>query len=86
VPFLTVPIKELTRLSLSESLLPKAISEALGISLAEVLDLYFRDGDEDMQDHLVWEVIDRCRINEEDKRNQVREMYMELPYQRDDTF
>jgi hypothetical protein len=52
VPSLLVPIKELTRSSSNESLLPKAISEALGISLAEVMDLYFRDGsDEEVQDH-----------------------------------
>jgi hypothetical protein len=43
-----VPIGELTRLSLSLSnLLPEAISEALGISLSEVLDLYFRDVSEE---------------------------------------
>jgi hypothetical protein len=40
---------------------PKAISEALGISLSEVFDLYFRDIDEVTRDRLVWEVIDRRR-------------------------
>jgi hypothetical protein len=62
VPPLTVPIEELTRSSSSsESLLPEAISEALGISLSEVFDLYFRDIDKVTRDHLVWEAIDRCR-------------------------
>jgi hypothetical protein len=47
VPSLTVPIAELTRSSSSESLLPEAISEALEISLAEVLELYFREDGKD---------------------------------------
>jgi hypothetical protein len=41
--------------------LPEAISEALGISLSEVFDLYFRDIDEVTRDRLVWEAIDRHR-------------------------
>jgi hypothetical protein len=42
-------------------MLPEAVSEALGISLSEVLDLYFRDIDEVMRDRLIWDVIDRRR-------------------------
>jgi hypothetical protein len=61
VPPLVVPIEELTRSSPSGSLLPEAISEALGISLSEVFDLYFRDIDEVAGDRLVWEAIDRRR-------------------------
>jgi hypothetical protein len=61
VPPLVVPIEELTRSSPSGSLLPEAISEALGISLSKVFDLYFRDIDEVARDHLVWEAIDRHR-------------------------
>jgi hypothetical protein len=39
-----VLVGELTRSSSSSgSMLPEAISEALGISLSEVFDLYFRD-------------------------------------------
>jgi hypothetical protein len=48
----TVPIEELTRSSLSSSMLPEAISEALGISLPEVLDLYFGGVSEEQRDHL----------------------------------
>jgi hypothetical protein len=88
VLFLRVPVEDLIRSALSdESLLPEAISEALGISLAEVLDLYFREGsDKDVRDCLIWEAIDRHRMGEEDERNRLREMDAELPYQRDDTF
>jgi hypothetical protein len=66
--------------------LPEAISEALGISLPEVLDLYFGGIDEGRRDCLVWDAIDRHRMNEEDEVNRVREMDMERPYERDDTF
>jgi hypothetical protein len=63
-----VPIGELTRLCLlSSNLLPEAISEALGISLSEVLDLYFRGVGEEQQDRLVWDTIDRRRMNVEDE-------------------
>jgi hypothetical protein len=54
-----VPVGELTRSSSSSgSMLPEAISEALGISLSEVFDLYIRDIDEVEREHLVWDVID----------------------------
>jgi hypothetical protein len=43
-----VPIEDLNRSSPSESLLPEAVSEALGISLSEVLNLYFGELDEDV--------------------------------------
>jgi hypothetical protein len=60
-----VPIEELTRSSSSGSLLPEAISEALGISLPKVLDLYFGGIDEGHRDRLIWDAIDRRRMNEE---------------------
>jgi hypothetical protein len=41
------------------------VNEALGISLSEVLNLYFRELDEDVRDRMVWEAIDRCRDQEE---------------------
>jgi hypothetical protein len=44
-------------------MLPEAISEALGITLSEVLDLYFGE----QQDRLVWDAIDRRRMNTEDE-------------------
>jgi hypothetical protein len=66
VPPRTVPVEDLTRSSPSESLLPEAVSEALGISLSEVLNLYFGELDEDTRDRMVWDAIDRCRGEEED--------------------
>jgi hypothetical protein len=51
------------------------------------MELYFRDdSNEDVWDHLVWEAIDRRRMSEENEWNPIREMDVELPYQRDDTF
>jgi hypothetical protein len=46
--------------------LPEAVSEALGISLSEVLNLYFGELDEDTRDCLGWDAIDRRRGEEED--------------------
>jgi hypothetical protein len=48
-------------------MLPEAISEALGISLSEVLDLYFGDISEEQRDRLVWDTIDRRRMIAEDE-------------------
>jgi hypothetical protein len=62
---MTVPVEDLTRLSPSESLLPEAVSEALGTSLSEVLDLYFGELDENTRDRMVWDAIDRRRDEEE---------------------
>jgi hypothetical protein len=45
---LIVPVKELTRSSSPVSMLPGALSEALGISLSEVMDRYF-DGSEESE-------------------------------------
>jgi hypothetical protein len=42
---LVIPVEELNRLSSSEGILLEAISEVLGISLSEVLNLYFGDTD-----------------------------------------
>jgi hypothetical protein len=53
-------------LSPSESLLPEAICEALGISLSEVLHLYFGELDKDTRDRMVWDAMDRRRGKEED--------------------
>jgi hypothetical protein len=60
-----VPIEDLNRSSPSESLLPEAVSEALGISLSEVLNLYFGELDEEVRDRMVWEAIDRHIDQEE---------------------
>jgi hypothetical protein len=66
VPLQVVPIEDLTRSSPSESLLPEAVSEALGISLSEVLNLYFGELDKGTRDRMVWDAIDRRRGEEED--------------------
>jgi hypothetical protein len=61
-----VPVEELNQSSSSEGMLPEAVSEALGISLAEVLDLYFGEPDEVKRDRLIWDSIDRRREDEEE--------------------
>jgi hypothetical protein len=66
VPLQVVPIEDLTQSSPSESLLPEAVSEALGISLSEVLNLYFGELDDSTWDQMVWDAIDRRRGEEED--------------------
>jgi hypothetical protein len=45
-----VPVEELTRSSSPSNMLPEAVSEALGISLSEVLELYFGELDEVRRD------------------------------------
>jgi hypothetical protein len=67
------------------------MSEALGISLSEVLNLYFGELDEVRRDHLIWESIDRRRGEEEDmqwlERRSRREEEAEFRlYYEDDTF
>jgi hypothetical protein len=41
------------------------MSEALGISLSEVLNLYFGELDKGIRDCMVWDAIDRRRDEEE---------------------
>jgi flavin-binding protein dodecin len=48
-------------------MLPEAISEALEISLSEVLGLYFGGISEEQRDRHVWDAIDRRRMNVEDE-------------------
>jgi hypothetical protein len=72
-------------------LLPKAVSEALGISLSEVLNLYFGELDEVSRDRLVWDAIDWHRGEEEDMQwlegHRRREEATEFrSYYKDDTF
>jgi hypothetical protein len=45
---LVVPVEELTRSSSPASMLPAALSEALGISLSDVMVRYF-DGSEELE-------------------------------------
>jgi hypothetical protein len=73
-------------------MLPEAISEALGITLSEVLDLYFGEMSEEQQDQLVWDAIDRRRAEEEGeewlaKEARRHDVVAELVYQGgDDTY
>jgi hypothetical protein len=71
-------------------MLPEAVSEVLGISLSEVLDLYFGDLDEVRRDHLICDAIDRRREEAEYEENRWREVQeerrLELQSYRDDTF
>jgi hypothetical protein len=55
------------------------VSEALGISLSEVLNLYFGELDEEVRDRMVWEAIDR-RIDQEEEwvAGEARRMSMML--------
>jgi hypothetical protein len=86
-----VPVEELTRSSSSLNMLPKAVSEALGISLSKVLDLYFGELDEVRRDHLIWEAIGRHRDDSQERRqfeeNSQKEREAELrSYYEDDMF
>jgi hypothetical protein len=47
-------------------MLPEVVSEALGISLSEVLNLYFVELDVIERGHLIGNAIDRRRMGEED--------------------
>jgi hypothetical protein len=46
-------------------MLPTALSEALGISLSEVLDRYYNGLDEVERVHLIGDALDRKRMEEE---------------------
>jgi hypothetical protein len=48
-------------------MLLEAISEALGISLSTVLNLYFGELDDVEWGHLIGDVIDRRRMGEQDQ-------------------
>jgi hypothetical protein len=53
-----VPVEELTHLSSLKSMLPEALSDALGISLSEVLAHYYSIADLDERGHIIGEAID----------------------------
>jgi hypothetical protein len=73
-------------------MLPEAISEVLGISLSEILDLYFRDTDEVERERMVWGVIDRRREDVEERMRfeeeswRIREAELASYIGGDDTF
>jgi hypothetical protein len=56
---LVVPIEELTRSSSPASMLPTALSEVLGISLADVMDRYFDGSEESVRVRRIEEALDR---------------------------
>jgi hypothetical protein len=60
-----VPVEELTDSLSPVSMLPPALSEALGISLSEVMDHYFDGSDEATRVRRIEEVLDRRRTFEE---------------------
>jgi hypothetical protein len=62
---LVVPVEELTRSSSPASMLPGALSEALSISLSEVMDQYFDSSEESERVHHIEEALDRRREFEE---------------------
>jgi hypothetical protein len=62
---LPVPIEELTHSSLPVSMLPAALSEALGISLADVMDRYFDRSEESVRVWRIEEALDSRREFEE---------------------
>jgi hypothetical protein len=48
-------------------MLPEALSEALGMSLAEVLDQYYSESDEDKRGCLIGDALDRKWMGDEDQ-------------------
>jgi hypothetical protein len=60
-----VPIEELTRLSSPASMLPAALSEALGISLSDVMAQYFDGSEESERVRRIEEALDWRREFEE---------------------
>jgi hypothetical protein len=62
---LVVPVEELTRSSSPASMLPTALSEALGISLSNVMVRYFDGSEESERVRCIEEALDRRREFEE---------------------
>jgi hypothetical protein len=60
-----VPVEELTCSLSPRSILPEALSDALGISLSEVLACYYNISDLDERGRIIGEAIDRRRSEEE---------------------
>jgi hypothetical protein len=62
---LVVPVEELTRFSSPASMLPAALSEALGLSLSDVMMRYFNGSEESERVRRIEEALDRRREFEE---------------------
>jgi hypothetical protein len=58
-------------------MLPEAVSKALGISLSEVLDLYFGELDEVRRGHLIGDALDRRVLGEWDREQLEESQRME---------
>jgi hypothetical protein len=73
-------------------MLPKAISEALGVDLSKVMNLYFGELDDVKRGHLIGNAIDRRRTTEEgeewlEEEARKRDIVDELVHRgRDDMF
>jgi hypothetical protein len=59
-----VPVEELTRSSSPSNMSPEAVSEALGISLSKVLELYFGELDKVRKSRLIGDALDRRMLGE----------------------
>jgi hypothetical protein len=53
-----IPVAELTWSSSPSNMLPEALSEALGVSLLEVLDQYYRESDKGIRGRIISEALD----------------------------
>jgi hypothetical protein len=60
-----IPVEELTHSSSPKSMLPAALSEALGISLSEVMNRYYSGSNEVKRVRLIEDALDRRRTFEE---------------------
>jgi hypothetical protein len=68
-----VPVDELNCLSSPASMLPTALSEILGVSLSEVMRLYFDGSEESLHVRRVEEALDRRMVNIEGEEWLARE-------------
>jgi hypothetical protein len=68
-----VPIAEFTHSLSPASMLPAALSEALGISLSEVMDRYFDASEEAERVHRIEDALDQRRTFEEGEEWLARE-------------
>jgi hypothetical protein len=72
-------------------MLPEALSEALGVSLSEVLDCYYNELDEVERGRLIGNALDRKWMGEEDqewldKESKRREEAFVSSYREDSSF
>jgi hypothetical protein len=62
-----IPIAKLTQLSSPSSILPEALSEALGVSVLDIMKLYYHESDNVGRGRLIGNALDRKRMGEEDQ-------------------